>query len=143
MQNEGQLDPTNLRLLELLKADGRRSVTALGKALGLSRTAVQDRMKRLEAKGIISGYTVTLNLPEARSFQALVSGAILERPCAPTLRWLRGLPDVKKVVSVSGEIDFVMWVTLPDAAALSDFVDKTAADERIGKVSSQIILQTL
>lgn len=143
MQNDGQLDPTNIKLLELLKADGRRSATALGKVLGLSRTAVQDRMSRLEHKGIIAGYTVTVNLPETHSFQALVHGVILERPCAPTLKWLRNFPDVEKVVSVSGEMDFVMWVTLPDATALSAFVDRITADKRIGKVSSQIILQTL
>lgn len=143
MQNDSQLDPTNLKLLELLKINGRQSATALGEALGLSRTAVQDRIRRLESKGIIVGYTVRLNLPVDRSFQALIHGTILERPCAPALAWLRSLPGVEKVISVSGDMDFVIWVSLADAAALSALVDMVAADARIGTVVSQVILQTL
>lgn len=143
MQNDSQLDPTNVKLLELLKANGRLSATALGDILGLSRTAVQDRMKRLESRGIIAGYTVQLNTPVNHSCQALIHGTILERPCAPTLVWLRSLSGVEKVVSVSGETDFVIWVDLADAATLSGFVDRVAADARIGTVMSQVILNTI
>lgn len=133
----------NLKLLDLLKADGRRSASSLGNALGLSRTAVQGRMKRLETAGILAGYTVRLNLPVEELFQALVHGKILERPCAPVLVWLSNLPEVEKVVSVSGETDFVIWAHLADATALSRFVDLVATDKRIGSVTSQVILQTL
>lgn len=143
MQNDNQLDPTNLKLLELLKLNGRQSATALGEALGLSRTAVQDRMRRLESAGVIAGYTVRVNRQVDQPIQALVYGTILERPCAPTLAWLKKLTGVEKVISVSGETDVVIWVALADAAALSDFVDTVSANEKMGTVTSQVILQTL
>lgn len=143
MRNDIQLDPTNLKLLELLKLNGRESATALGETLGLSRTAVQDRMRRLENTGVITGYTVRLNPQADQPFQALVYGTILERPCAPTLTWLKKLPGVEKVVSVSGATDVVIWVALADAAALSGFVDIVAANEKMGAVTSQVILLTL
>ncbi|MFK8035314.1 MAG: Lrp/AsnC family transcriptional regulator [Hyphomicrobiales bacterium] len=143
MLNDTQLDPTNLKLLELLKLNGRQSATAFGEALGLSRTAVQDRMRRLEDTGVIAGYTVRVNRPADQPFQALVYGSILERPCASTLAWLRRLSGVEKVVSVSGKTDVVIWVALADAAALSDFVDIVSANEKMGAVTSQVILQIL
>ena len=90
LQNADNLDPTNKRLLELLLENSRQSGTALGEKLGLSRTAVQDRMKKLEHSGVISGYTVIVNL-NAETVETLLSIEILERPCLPTLKHLKSM----------------------------------------------------
>ncbi len=47
------------RILTLLAADGRMSFTDLGKATGLSTSAVHQRVKRLEQRGMIRGYVAT------------------------------------------------------------------------------------
>lgn len=143
MQNETKLDPTNCKLIALLQENGRQSATALGKALGLSRTAVQDRMMRLEDQGIIQGYTVRIANLDTKQFQALIHATITERPCAPTLLWLRGLPGVEQVLSVSGKSDVVVQVALGNASELSRFVDQISSNECIGTVTSQVILDVL
>ena len=51
-----QLDDLDLRLLELLRREGRASMADLGRAVGLSRTAVLARVQRLERGGVIRGY---------------------------------------------------------------------------------------
>jgi DNA-binding Lrp family transcriptional regulator len=58
------MDETNKKLLALLREDARMSAAALGQKLGLSRTAVRERMKRLERDKIILGYTVLASTPE-------------------------------------------------------------------------------
>ena len=68
------MDELSFKLLSLLKADGRMSVTALSQALGVSRLTVDNRIKRLEAEDIISGYTVLLGTEE---FKHKINGWIM------------------------------------------------------------------
>ena len=55
------LEDTDRRIVELLAGDGRMSFTDLGKATGLSTSAVHQRVKRLEQRGIITGYAAALD----------------------------------------------------------------------------------
>ena len=67
------IDPTNQQLLALLSQNARQSTSALARQLNLSRTAVQERITRLENEGIIAGYQVVINQPQqARLLRAWV-----------------------------------------------------------------------
>ncbi|OYW04552.1 MAG: AsnC family transcriptional regulator, partial [Acidiphilium sp. 37-67-22] len=57
MTQAGSLDE---RLITLLRHDGRRSISDLALALGISRATVRARIERLEKSGVIIGYTVVL-----------------------------------------------------------------------------------
>ena len=54
------MDDLDKQLIFSLRADGRASVASLAKSLGVARGTVQNRMARLEAEGVIVGYTVQL-----------------------------------------------------------------------------------
>ena len=56
-----QLDPIDRRILEILVADARIPLTELARAVGLSKTPVAQRLKRLEETGIITGYRAILS----------------------------------------------------------------------------------
>ena len=58
------VEKTDRQILALLAADGRMSFTDLGKATGLSTSAVHQRVKRLEQRGLILGYGATVNHDE-------------------------------------------------------------------------------
>lgn len=62
------LDRVDRRILELLREDGRMSHAAIAKEVGLSGPAVHERVRKLEQRGVISGYT------------AVLDPAVLERP---------------------------------------------------------------
>ncbi|MCW2817403.1 MAG: Lrp/AsnC family transcriptional regulator, partial [Marmoricola sp.] len=55
------MEKTDRQILRLLAADGRMSFTDLGKATGLSTSAVHQRVKRLEERGLILGYGATVD----------------------------------------------------------------------------------
>src|SRR6188472_2660923 len=59
-----RMEDLDRRLVGLLLADGRMSYTDLGKATGLSTSAVHQRVKRLEQRGLILGYGATVNHAE-------------------------------------------------------------------------------
>src|SRR3990170_7250670 len=56
MAEKSGLDGIDARLLELLQEDGRRPYTDLGSAVGISGPAAHERVKKLEARGVIRGY---------------------------------------------------------------------------------------
>jgi Lrp/AsnC family leucine-responsive transcriptional regulator len=55
------LDHVDRRILELLRRDGRRAHSAIAKEVGLSGAAVHDRVKKLEQRGVIAGYSAILD----------------------------------------------------------------------------------
>lgn len=55
-ERTADLDAFDLRILDVLAVDGRISVTALAQKVGLSKSPVQARLKRLEDSGVIRGY---------------------------------------------------------------------------------------
>jgi hypothetical protein len=60
----GGVEDTDRTIVQLLAGDGRMSFTDLGKATGLSTSAVHQRVKRLEARGVITGYGASVNHEE-------------------------------------------------------------------------------
>lgn len=134
------LDKTNRRLLDLLAENARTSFTDLATEVGLSRTAVQDRIARMERDGVIAGYRVDAPVVSAPPFQALVSLEITTRPCAPTLQKLRRIKGVHQVFSVTGTVDAVLQISAGSSAELSSLIDRIAAVPYVGNVSSQVIL---
>ena len=68
----------------------------------LSRPAVQERIARMEAAGVIAGYRVQIG--QAGGVRALVFVRIAKRPCDPALQFLAAQTGVVEVVSLSGRI---------------------------------------
>src|SRR4051794_11062380 len=102
------LDDTDRRLIAELQADGRLTQVALAARVGLSRTAVQERIARLEREGVIRGYTVRLGDPGAgtrmRAYLLVKGGASHDRAA----KLLEAFPEVKVADSVSGNIDLIL-----------------------------------
>ncbi|HEY1072526.1 Lrp/AsnC family transcriptional regulator [Brevundimonas sp.] len=134
------IDPTNAKILALLQANARMSVSAIGKSVHLSRQAVQERISRLEQSGVIRGYRAEVS-EAAGPVQAVLTIKIADRPCAPALEWLAGLTGVTSVMSVSGDSDAVVLASLPSLEALSRLNDAVATSPLISAQQSQIILR--
>jgi DNA-binding Lrp family transcriptional regulator len=102
------LDDIDRRLLAELRADGRLTHVALAARVGLSRSAVQERVARLERAGVILGYTVRTGDPEAshgvRAYLLVKGGASHDR----AVKLLQGFPEVIVADSVSGDIDLIL-----------------------------------
>ncbi|MFY0682755.1 MAG: Lrp/AsnC family transcriptional regulator [Thalassovita sp.] len=137
------LDATDKRILMALQKDGRQSFAALGRAIGLSRTAVQDRVTLLEQSGVISGYHAAVTTAEADLLEAVLFVTIAERPCDPALRWLADLEMVSEVLSIGGDIDALVRCRVPSGAALSALNDQIGAHPLIRQSHSHLILTRL
>lgn len=136
------LDPTDTRLVIALQKHGRQSLAALGRQIGLSRTAVQDRVTRLERSGVICGYHAEI-AQSAGLLQAVLFVTIASRPCDPALRWLAGLEPVSEVLSMGGEIDALVRCAVPSVQALAALNDQIGSNPLINRSQSQLVLNRL
>ena len=123
-----ELDDTDTKLIALLKRDARKPVVALAKAVGLSRSAVQGRLARLEQTGTIQRYTVVLGStgePKG-SVKAVLLLTIGSRPCAAVIQRFRDWPEIRACWSVAGPT--------VDAVVIAE----TANNEELGRVRARL-----
>jgi Lrp/AsnC family leucine-responsive transcriptional regulator len=119
-----QLDALDRRVLALLAADGRASMADLGRAVGLSRTAVLARVQRLEREGVITGYHAEVVLPGAEAAHRARVGIVIRTPdVAGYVRRLSTLPGVAGIETVTGEYDLMVQVTATSAGELDAVLD--------------------
>ncbi len=142
MRIEGKLalDRTDKRILAALERNARISFAALGRQINLSRTAVQDRVTRLEADGVIRGYRAEIAEEAGGLMHALLFVEIAVRPCEPALQWLASLEGVCEVFSLSGEVDAVARCVIASPEALAGLNDRVRSSDMISSSRSHIIL---
>ena len=136
------MDHTDRRILAVLERNARTSVTEIGRQIGLSRTAVQDRLSKLETSGVIDGYSVRVADGQDDLIRAVLFVKIAVRPCEPALKWMASLEGVQEVVSLSGELDAVVRCAVPDVAALTALNDRIGVSDLIASSKSSIVLKT-
>lgn len=143
MTDIDHLDEIDRLLVRELVADGRATLAHLAAAAGLSVSAVQSRVRRLESREVILGYTARVN-PETvgRMLSAFVAITPLD-PSQPddAPSRLRHIDEIESCHSVAGEESYVLLVRVASARALEDLLQRirTAANVR---TRSTIILQT-
>lgn len=130
-------------LLALLELDARMAVSELARRLGLSRTTVQDRLKRLERDGTITGYAVRLRNDVARPpVRAFVTIEVDPRSTAGLVNALKRLRGVRSVHTVSGKFDLVAIIGAQSTAEMDALLDDVGALEGVNRTESAIILTT-
>ncbi|WP_321446868.1 Lrp/AsnC family transcriptional regulator [uncultured Cohaesibacter sp.] len=137
------MDKTDKRILAILERNGRISAAELGRQIGLSRTAVQDRMTRLEAEGTIISYGARIASTHNELIRAILFVTISVRPCDEALNWLAQQEGVQEVLSLSGEIDAIVKCAVPDVESLSRLNDRIGANKLISSSNSNIILRQI
>lgn len=137
------MNPVDEKLLALLLHDARASTSALARELGLSRSTVQSKIRRLEQAGIIKGYTAQLGDSYAES---LVSAHVLitvhQKMTGQTNRQLAAIPSVTSVYAVSGDYDLIAVVRTETTEQLSRVLDEIANFEGVERTNSSLILET-
>ncbi|MBL6749772.1 MAG: Lrp/AsnC family transcriptional regulator [Nevskia sp.] len=119
------LDRTDLRLLGELQRQGRMPVVELAERVSLSPTACQRRLRRLEESGVIAGYAAVLN-PAALGLriEAFVRVTIerQSKDAAEAFQQaVRRLPQVRACYVMTGDLDFLLHVMVPDLQAFAEF----------------------
>ncbi len=112
----GITHPIDRRLIALLRADGRASVTKLAAELGVSRATIVARMDRLVASGTIVRFTVDLREDPDHLVRAVMMIKLQGKMSRAVVRSLRRIPEIRSLYSTNGTWDLVAEIqteTLP------------------------------
>ena len=123
-----ELDDIDKRIVAALQAEGRLPIVDLADRVGLSATPCQRRVKRLEEEGVITRYAALVS-PAAMGFglQALVEVTLddhSEKTVDAFEAAIRARQEVVACYAVTGDMDFLVHVFVPDLAAFSEFALK-------------------
>ena len=131
------------QLLGALRANARASTTDIAKTLGISRSTVQKRLERLEANGVIAGYTVQLASQYLDAeIKAHVMITVQPRATDTIIKEMEKLNPVRAVYSVSGPYDLIVEVAAMSVTALDSVIDMLIAIEGVERTVSSVILST-
>lgn len=123
------MEATDRRIVDLLRQDGRLSFTDLGKVLGLSTSAAHQRVRRLEERGVITGYTARIDAGKVGlPITAFISVTPVD-PAAPDdiPERLRELVEIEACYSVAGDESYILKVRVATPGALEDLIARIRA----------------
>jgi Lrp/AsnC family transcriptional regulator, leucine-responsive regulatory protein len=137
------VEETDRRIVRLLAENGRMSYTELGKHTGLSTSAVHQRVRRLEERGIIKGYAAVVDYD---ALGLALTAMISIKPIDPSQpddspERLRGLPEIEACYSVAGDETYILKVRVATPGALEDLLARIRAKANVS-TRSTIVLST-
>ena len=138
-----KIDDTDRQLLALLRDDARTPAAALATTLRVSRGTVQNRLRKLETSGVITGYTVRLR-PDSvpQRIRAWMSIAVEGNSAPQVIRALRGEGAVGALHSTNGRWDIVAEVRSDSLEAFDAALGRIRLTPGIAATETSILLST-
>lgn len=141
------LDNTDLQILELMQANARISNADLARELNMAPSAVLERVKKLEQKKVIQGYTTQIN--PATIQQKLLAFIFIRSSegftCSSnTAQSLAAIPEVQEVHHIAGEDCYLIKVRTADSSTLMNLM-RTQLQKipNIASTKTTIVLETV
>ena len=141
------LDEMDIKILSILQVDCTRPVADIGKDVGLSTTPCWRRIQKLEEAGVIQRRVALLDFAKVN---AGVTVFIQIKTDQHNLDWLErfraaigDLPEVVEAYRMSGEVDYLLRVVVPDIAAYDAFYKRLISRLEIAKVSSAFAMEQM
>lgn len=143
---EISLDTTDLQILDLMQANARISNADLARELNMAPSAVLERVKKLEQKKVILGYTAQIN--PAAIQQKLLAFIFIRstegfNSSDKTTEALCKIPEVQEVHTIAGEDCFLVKIRTTDAASLMDLLRNSLKKiPNVSHTKTTIVLET-
>lgn len=141
------LDAMDLKILSILQQDCTRAVADIGKEVGLSTTPCWRRIQKLEEAGVIQRRVAIL---DAEKVAAGVTVFVSIKTDSHSIAWLEkfheavaDFPEIVEFYRMSGEVDYLLRVIVPDIAAYDEFYKKLITKIEITKVSSAFAMEQI
>jgi len=140
------IDRTDLKLIEILQAEGRITNQDLAARIGLSASACLVRVRRLETSGLILGYHARIAVDRIAPTVAVFAEVTLARHHAADFAAFEAfaltVPEIVEASQVSGSFDYLLKVVVRDMGAWRELSDRILnSDLGIGKISSHVVMK--
>lgn len=137
------MDEIDKKLIGLLERNARLSTAMLARQLNLSRSTVQDRIRRLEERRILVGYTIKLGDMHARhQITAHVMISVNPKLSERVTHALKAMDGLRSLHAVSGAYDLIAIIRGETTEEIDRMLDAIGKQDGIEKTMSSIVLST-
>ncbi|WP_422351738.1 Lrp/AsnC family transcriptional regulator [Flagellimonas sp.] len=140
-----ELDEIDKKLVQLLQEDSKKTTKQYADSLNLSKTAVYERIRRLERQGVVTGYVALVDKSKIqRNFTVLCHIRLAQHIKENVLRFEREvlkLQEVSECFHVSGDYDYILKIHVENMEKYREFmVTKLTAISNIGSTQSSFVI---
>ncbi len=138
------VDATDERILGLLQQNARQTFGEIGRKVGLSAPAVKRRIDRLEASGVIRGYTAIVD----RGYLGQSVEAFAELRFAGSTRVddiediALDVPEIQGIFTVAGDPDALAWIRVSDVQNLKRVIDRLRSSGKVTGTKTLMVLSS-
>lgn len=139
-----RLDSIDVRLIELLQADGRRPYAELGAAVGISGPSAHERVKKLEARGVIDRYAAIVR-PEALGYGVLAFTWLTQAPGTAghdlTEAFAR-IAEIEECHHIAGEADYLLKIRARDTRDLERIIKRLQTTPDVFSTETDVVFSS-
>lgn len=138
-----ELDPTDVKLLNLLQADAKASYAQLARMLGISSSGVHKRIKRLVDAGIIKRFTAVVDPSVVgKKLKAFIGISTAPGTCGGVIAQLAKQPEVLEIHEVAGEHDLFVKLITDDTLRLNELLHEIDRIPGVSSTRTLVVLKT-
>lgn len=147
MAQRPALDRIDARLVELLQDDGRRPYAELGSDVGISGPSAHERVKKLEARGVVSGYSAVVD-PAALGYGVLAFTWLTQAPGSAgsagsdlTTAFAQ-IVEIEECHHIAGEADYLLKIRARDTRDLERIIQRLQTTAHVFTTETDVVLSS-
>jgi Lrp/AsnC family leucine-responsive transcriptional regulator len=144
MARKSGLSQNDARILEILQADGRRSYADLGSDLGMAGPSAHERVKKLEARGVIRRYSAVVD-PGAIGLTVLAFTWVTQAPgtiATDLTPELAQIDEIEECHHITGEADYLLKIRARDMEHLGEIVRQVQTTRHVFSTETDVVFST-
>ena len=138
------IDETDLKILSILQRHGRTRLAEIAEVVDLSAPAVMERVKKLEANGVIKGYQALLDAKKiGKDITAFIGVSVgHQRDMTKFANHMLNYPDVLECHHVTGDESFILKVRSANTGSLEKLLGEIRSVEGVTRTVTRVVLST-
>jgi Lrp/AsnC family leucine-responsive transcriptional regulator len=144
MASSNRISKTDAHILDVLQRDGRRPYADLGAEVGMSGPSAHERVKKLEARGVITGYAAIVD-PRAIGYDILAFSWIIQAPGTTSIDltdMFAAIPEVEECHHITGEADYLIKVRARDTRDLERVLRAVRATPNVFQTETDVVFSS-
>jgi Lrp/AsnC family leucine-responsive transcriptional regulator len=144
MTSSERISTNDARILDVLQRDGRRPYADLGAEVGMSGPSAHERVKKLEARQVITGYAAIVD-PRAVGYDILAFSWITQAPgtvANDLTEAFAAIPEIEECHHISGEADYLIKVRARDTRDLERVLRRVQSTKDVFQTETDVVFSS-
>jgi Lrp/AsnC family leucine-responsive transcriptional regulator len=144
MASSERISTNDARILDVLQRDGRTPYADLGADVGMSGPSAHERVKKLEGRGVITGYAAIVD-PRAIGYDVLAFSWITQAPgtvAHDLTESFAAIPEIEECHHITGEADYLIKVRARDTRDLERVLRRVQSTQDVFQTETDVVFSS-